>query len=116
MVNKDVIKTLYRQYARPPKSPDELDIGLLFDTAIDNHGIFIDEDALYIGSVDPSSPFSTIPLRNINALVNFETQLAVVLHSAIIFLHKEKPEVNIHLKLQDEPDSVWQRVRNAFKS
>ena len=113
MVNKDVIKTLYRQYARPPKSPDELNIGVLFDSAIDNHGIFIDEDALYIGSVDPRSPFATIPLGNINAIVEFEKQLAIVLHSAIVFLHKEKPDVNIHLKLQEE--SMWDRVRNALR-
>lgn len=113
MVNKDVIKTLYRQYSRPPKSPDELNIGVLFDTAIDNHGIFIDEDALYIGSVDPRSPFATIPLRNINAIVEFEKQLAIVLHSAIVFLHKEKSDVNIHLKLQEE--SMWDRVRGALR-
>ncbi len=113
MVKKDVIKTLYRQYSRPPKSPDELNIGVLFDSAIDNHGIFIDEDALYIGSVDPRSPFATIPLRNINAIVEFEKQLAIVLHSAIVFLHKEKSDVNIHLKLQE--DTMWDRVRNALR-
>lgn len=112
MVNKDVIKALYRQYSRPPKSPDELNIEVLFGSAIDNHGIFIDEDVLYIGSVDPRSPFATIPLRNINAIVEFEKQLAVVLHSAIVFLHKEKTDVNIHLKLQEE--SMWDRVRGVL--
>lgn len=116
MVNKEVIKTLYRNYSRPPKDTDELNIGLLFDYALDNHGIFVDENSLYIGSVDPRSPFATIPLRNINAIIEFEKQIAIVLHSAIVFLHKEKSDVNIHLKLQDEPESIWSRMKNVFRS
>ena len=75
MVTKKVIQTLYRQFRKPPKSPDELNLGLIFDYAMDNHGIFIDEDNLYIGSVEPSSPFATIELKRIHEIVEFEKVL-----------------------------------------
>lgn len=115
MVTKKVIQTLYKQFSPPPKSADELNISLLFDYALENHGIFIDEDNLYIGSVDPASPFATIPLPRINQIVEFETCLAIVLPSSIIFLDKDDSDVNIHLRLDDEKPSLWQRIKDAFK-
>lgn len=115
MVTKKVIQTLYRQFNKPPKTADELNIALLFDYALENHGIFIDEDNLYIGSVDPKSPFATLPLRRIHEIVEFETCIAIVLPAAIIFLNKEDSEVYIHLRL-DDPDenpSIWEKLKQA---
>ncbi|MDE6370120.1 MAG: hypothetical protein K2K92_01365 [Duncaniella sp.] len=113
MVNKKVIQTLYRQFNKAPKSPDELNIGLLFDFALDNHGICIDEENLYIGSVDPASPFATLALRRIHEIVEFEKVIAIVLPAAIVFLNKENSDVNIHLRLEDEAPSMWGRLKRA---
>lgn len=112
MVTKKVIDTLYRQFSRPPQSVDELNVGLLFDCAVENHGIFLDENFLYIGSVEPSSPFSMIPLNRINAIVEFDSVIAIVLHSSIVFLDKESDDVNIHVKM--EKPSLWERMRMFF--
>lgn len=114
MVTKNVIQTLYKQHSRPPREADELNIALLFDYAFENHGIVIDECNLYIGSVDPSSPFARIPLRNIHAIVEFEDWIAIVLPTAIVFLNKETSEVNIHLNL-DSDESLWGKLSGIFK-
>jgi len=113
MVTKKVIQQLYKQYRQPPKSADELDIALLFDYAAENHGIFIDEDNLYIGSVDPRSPFASIPLSKICQIVEFERFVAIVLHSSIIFLGKEDSDVNVHIRMDDtdRSPSVWNRLK-----
>lgn len=115
MLNKKVIAQLYKQFSKPPKSADELNIGLLFDYCFENHGIVIDENELYIGSVDPHSPFSCIPLRLIHEIVEFETVVAIVLHSSIIFLNKEDAGVNIHLNLNDPKSNIWSRIVSALK-
>ena len=115
MLNKKVIAQLYKQFPKPPKSADELNIGLLFDYCFDNHGIVIDENELFIGSVDPHSPFSCLPLRLIHEIVEFENVVAIVLHSSIIFLNKEDSGVNIHLNLNDPKTSVWSRLVSALK-
>ena len=112
MVTKKVIDTLYRQFSRPPQSVDELNISLLFEHAAENHGVIIDEDFLYIGSVDPSSPFAMIPLNRINEIVEFDNVIAIVLHSSIIFLNKYTDEVNIHVKV--EQPSLWERLKMFF--
>ncbi len=115
MVTKQVIKTLYKQFKRPPKTPDELNIALLFDYAMDNHGIFIDENNLYIGSVDPSSPFATIELKRVHEIVEFEKVIAIVLPTSIVFLNKENSDVQIHLRLDDDEPTMWQRIKSAVK-
>lgn len=111
MVTKQVIQTLYKQFSKPPKSADELNIALLFDYAFDNHGIFIDEDTLYIGSVNPKSPFANLPLRHIHEIVEFESCLAIVLPNAIVFLSKDNSDVNIHLRISDSNPTLWQRLK-----
>ena len=113
MVTKKVIQTLYRQFKKPPKSPDELNLGLLFDYARENHGIFIDEENLYIGSIEPSSPFATINLRRVHEFVEFDKVIAIVLPAAIVFLNKENSDVNIHLRLEDDNPTVWQRLKSV---
>lgn len=114
MVTRKIIEQIYKQYKRPPASPDELNLGLLFAYALENHGIVIDENDLYIGSVDPKSPFATLPLRNIHEIVEFENRIGIVLRNSIIFLNKHNSEVNIHLRM-DEP-SVWSRLKKSFGS
>lgn len=117
MVTQEVIKTLYRQFNRPPKSVDELNLALLFDYAVENHGIFIDEEALYIGSVDPKSPFATLPLSRVNEIVEFESVIAIVLPAAIVFLNKDNSEVYIHVRLDDDEEdtTLWGRLKSYFK-
>ncbi len=115
MVTQEVIKSLYRQFNKPPKSADELNLALLFDYALENHGIFLDEENLYIGSVDPKSPFATLPLSRINEIVEFETVVAIVLPAAIVFLNKENSDVNIHIRFDDdEQPSLWGRLKSCF--
>lgn len=114
MVTKKVIDTLYKQFNKPPKSPDELNLGLLFDYAFENHGIFIDENHLYIGSVDPKSPFAMLPLSQINEIVEFDKVIAIVLPAAIVFLNKDDSEVHIHIRMEDEKPSVWSRLKSKL--
>lgn len=114
MVTKKVIQTLYRQFKKPPKSPDELNLGLIFDYALENHGIFIDEENIYVGSIEPSSPFATIKLKRIHEIVEFEKVIAIILPAAIVFLNKENSDVHIHLRLEDDNPTVWERLKNAI--
>jgi hypothetical protein len=112
MVTKKVIDTIYRQFNHPPQSVDELNIGLLFDYAIENHGIVIDENDLYIGSVDPKSPFAVLPLDRIHEIIEFDDVIAIVLHSSIIFLNKHNSDVNVHIRMTQP--SLWSRLKSRL--
>lgn len=110
MITKQVINEIYKRYKKKPKSPDSLDLGLLFEKAGIEHDILIDPDTndLIISSIPEDSPFHSIPLTNINAIVPFEEWTAIVLHSSIVFLNNKKPTTSIHLR-PHEP-SLWEKI------
>ncbi|MCM1452394.1 MAG: hypothetical protein NC102_09040 [Clostridium sp.] len=113
MITNKVIEEIYKKYGQRPKSVDCLDFVLLIDKAGIMHDIFVDPEAetLRIGSLPEDSPFHTLRLKNINAFIEFEEWVAVVLHSAIIFLNKKNTRTSIHLK---EPElSLWDRIRGV---
>ncbi len=113
MITKEVIDSIYKQYKSRPSSPDTLNLGLLFQYAIDNHAIFVDDGNLVIDSVSPDSPFHTIPLSNIHEIVEFENSIAVVLHSSIIFLNKHDDAVHVHLRMQKP--SLLDRAKDKIR-
>lgn len=104
MITREVIKTLYKQYSKRPKSVDCLDMAMLFDTVGILHEISvdIDTDELIIGSIDPKSVFHHIPLTHIHAIVPFEEWTAIVLHSSIIFLNRKNTHVSVDLKMPSQ--------------
>lgn len=115
MITKEVIKTLYKQYPRRPKSVDSLDMVLLFDTVGAVHDITVDIDTneLVIGSIDSKSLFHRIPLAHIHAFVPFEEWTAIVLHSSIIFLNRKNNKVSVHLK--PPTPTISERLRGIIK-
>lgn len=111
MVTSKVIDSLYRTYKKRPSSPDELDIALLFDPSIEeNHHISINPETLTIGSLPQQSPFHTLPLSNIHAIVEFDRVLAIVLHSSILFLNKKDSGVHLHLKMHKP--GIFERLKS----
>lgn len=113
MITQKVIDALYKKYRRRPSSIDALDISLLFDYAAEHHNVQINPDGhLVIESIDPRSPFHSVPLANIHGITQFEDTVAIVLHSSIIFLNKADDGVNVHLR--HHRPSLWQRLRWRF--
>lgn len=88
MITKEVIKEIYKKYNKRPSSPDELNMPPLFEAAHQSHGIGIEDEKIKINSIPQNSIFHTVPLRNVNAILEFESVVAIVLHSSIIFLSK----------------------------
>lgn len=98
MINNKVIETIYKKYSKRPSSLDQLNIPLLFEAAHDDHAIEIKGHDLVINSQDPASPFHTIDLNRVHAILDFDKYVAVVLHSSIIFISKHSDQIHIHLK------------------
>lgn len=98
MITQKTIKSIYRKYQRKPTNADELNISLLFEKNLENHGIEIKDDTIVINSVEQLSPFREIPIERIHAIIGFDLHVAIVLHSSIIFLSKDSDKVDIDLK------------------
>jgi hypothetical protein len=98
MIQKKVIDSIYKKFRKRPASPDELDIPLLFEKVPIETAIEIDGDHLVINSIESTSPFHSIPVSHIHAIIEFDEAVAIVLHSSIIFISKEDGSVHVHLK------------------
>lgn len=112
MITNNVIKNIYKQYKSRPASVDDLNLQLLFEHAIVNHGIYVDDGNLVIESVTEDSPFYSIPLDRIHGICEFERVIAIVLPSAILFLNKHDAGVNVHLKPAEM--SIVDRLREKL--
>lgn len=110
MITQDVIKEIYKKYSKRPSSIDDLNMPPLFESVHPAHGISIDDDRMIIRSLPQNSIFHSIPLKNINAIVEFEDVVAIVLHSSIIFLNKEDNRSFVHFKPL-EP-SIWDKLKS----
>lgn len=112
MITSAIINTLYRKFSRRPASIDALDIHLLFEAVHPSNMVAINDGNVCIGSVHTDSPFHSISLHNIHAIVEFEETVAIVLHSTILFLSKINNDVRVHIKPLKE--SIWTRLRDKL--
>jgi len=112
MINNKTIESIYKKYSKRPASLDELNIPLLFEAAHDDHNIEIKGQDLIINNLDLWSPFHTIDLNRVHAILDFDRYVAIVLHASIVFIGKHSDEVQIHIK--DVKPSVIDRIRNMF--
>lgn len=100
MITREIVNTLYKKYSKKPKSIDMLNLALLFDYAATHHNVFIDPETeeLTINSIDEKSPFHTLSIHNINAIVPFEEWVAIVMHSSIVFLNRKSNKVAVDIR------------------
>lgn len=111
MITRDIVNRIYKKYKKGPKSADMLDMAVLFDGAREHHKVHIDPEAneLRINSLDPTSPFHSIRLGNIHAIVPFKEWVAIVMHASIIFLNRTSPKVAVDVK-RVKP-TLWDRLQ-----
>lgn len=112
MIDNKTIESIYKKYSNRPATIDELNIPLLFEAAHEGHNIEIKGHNLIINSLDTWSPWHTIDLHRVHAILDFERYIAVVLHSSIIFIAKHSDEIHVHIK--ELKPSFTDRMRGLF--
>ena len=112
MIHKKVIDAIYKKCRKRPASPDELNIPLLFEKLPEEAMIEVDGNDIVINSVDRNSPFHSIPVSHIHAILEFAEAIAIVLHSSIIFLSKDDGSMHVHLK--DIGPTLIDRIRSIL--
>ena len=112
MIQKKVIDAIYKKCRKRPASPDELNIPLLFEKLPEEVMIEVDGNDIVINSVSHDSPFHSIPVSHIHAILEFDEAIAIVLHSSIIFLSTDDGSMHVHLK--DIGPTLIDRIRSIL--
>ncbi len=108
MISEKNISELYRKYSRRPKSADELNLALLFESLHDEKAVQVKGATLLINGLNEDSPFHRIPLKCIHAIINCGDTIAIVLHSSIVFINKQDGRVNVHINFKER--TLLQRI------
>ncbi|MCH5318121.1 MAG: hypothetical protein J1E38_00230 [Paramuribaculum sp.] len=109
MITKKVIDAIYKACPKPPANPDDLNVDILFEKIEDPLAISFDDRWLVLHTVPENSPFHKIELKRIHCIEEFEDEVAIVLHSSIIFLNKKDGVPHVHIR--EERPSFMEKLR-----
>ena len=116
MITRENINEIYRKFRKAPASVDDLNIAALFDETAIHHDIMIDpeENTITFGSVEEGSPFKTIDLKRVHAILAFDEWVAIVMHSSILFLNRQSPRTAIDIKPVER--TLTERIGSLFRT
>ena len=101
MVTKEVIQDIYKQYNKPHKNIDELDIPHFLKILAPYHKLTFTGDELIFEDMEEFNPFRRILVKNMHAILEFSRMVAFVFPNHILFLGKRSPELSVHFKPEE---------------
>ncbi len=114
MIKPEVIKELYTKYPEPGNNSNNLNLELFKNENLKQHNVHINEDSIIIYSVEEDSPFREIPIRNIKGIEEFNNHAVIILRNSILFLNKSNKDIHVHINF--ERPSMWQRLKYMFRN
>lgn len=111
MINKKVIKEIYKKYRRPEKNQENLRLDYFQQLLAESNPFKIDDDMIVLEQVDEYSPFKRFLIRSLHGVIEFDRTVAFVFASHIIFLNKNDVGINFYLHEEDEPKGLMRLFR-----
>lgn len=109
MINDSVIKEIYKKFSKPHKHESDLRLDYYIPMLSQHHTIENDGFEIVLKDVDPNSPFHRFLIRSLNAVLEFDTYIAFVFKSHILFFGKEDNQLRINFHPEKKP-SIFDRI------
>lgn len=98
MITKEVIKELYKNYSKPPKDREELNIPYFISLLKPHHELLANDFEIVVGNLEDFSPFKRFLIRGLNAILEFDREVAFVFRDHILFFSKVDDNLNVNFK------------------
>lgn len=98
MITDQVIKEIYKKYTKPAKSIDELDLDYYLKILRKHHNISEDRMEIVVEDLEEFNPFRMFLKRSIYTVLEFDTRIAFVFRSHILFFGKDNDELRVYIK------------------
>lgn len=98
MITSDVIKELYKNYSKPPKHKEDLNLPYFAELLSANHDIEIDDMEVVVNDLDEFNPFRRFLIRSLCAVLEFDRNVAFVFKDHIIFFNKQDNRISVNFK------------------
>ena len=109
MITEDVIKELFKNYKKPPKDQEELQLDHFAEVLQPHHKIEVEPDEVVVSNLDEFSPFRRFLRRSIHAVLEFDKNVAFVFRNHILFFSKVSDQLNIIFR-PEEKVSLFDRI------
>lgn len=109
MITEEVIKEIYKNYNKPAKNKEELNLPHILEVLSPYHKLKMDDDEIIVESIEEFSPFRRFLIRGLYAVLEFDRNIAFVFKTHILFFSKKGPQMSVHFAPAKEP-SIWDKI------
>lgn len=109
MITQEVITEIYKTYNKPCRNWDELNLPYFVELLQPFHQLTLTDDEVIVESLDEFSPFKRFLKRGLYAVLEFDSNVAFVFQSHILFFSKTEPNLSVHFRPSKKP-SLFDRL------
>lgn len=97
MITKKVIDEIYKKYGKGRKDED-LNLDYFVKLLKPYHHLTVGDMEVTIDNLEEFNPFRCFLIRSINAVLEFDSNVAFVFSGHILFLEKKTSKMHVHIK------------------
>lgn len=98
MITDQVIKEIYKKYTKPCKDPAELGLEHYLEILKKHHDIKADDMEIVVEDLEEFNPFRMFLKRSLYGIIEFDSMIAFVFRSHILFFGKNDNQLRVHIK------------------
>lgn len=98
MITQEVINEIYKNYNKPCKNEEELNLPYFVELLKPHHKLTLDDIEVVVESEEEFSPFRRFLKRGLYAVLEFDRNVAFVFQSHILFFSKSDSNMSVHFR------------------
>lgn len=98
MITEEVIREIYKNYGKPRKKGEDLNLPYFVDLLKPHHELILDDGEVIVKNVDEFSPFRRFLERGLYAVLEFDKNVAFVFKTHILFFSKNDDKIAVHFR------------------
>lgn len=109
MITEEVIKEIYKNYKKPAKKEEDLNLPYFVEKLSAHHDISLYDDEVIVNNLEEFSPFRRFLKRGLYAVLEFDRNIAFVFKTHILFFSKKDDKLSVHFR-PAEKDSIFSKI------
>lgn len=98
MITQEVINEIYKNYNKPCKNEEDLNLPYFVELLKPHHKLKLDDMEVIVESEEEFSPFMRFLKRGLFAVLEFDRNVAFVFQSHILFFSKNDNNMAVHFR------------------
>lgn len=103
MITNEVINEIYKNYNKPCKNKNDLNLPYFVELLAPFHTLTYDDTEVIVKGLDEFSPFRRFLIRGLYAVLEFDRNVAFVFKTHILFFSKVDNNLSVHFRPAKKP-------------